>query len=251
MRLALEGRTALVTGAAGKIGHAISKALAEAGADVAVHDRKQNDALSAAAKGVELLGRRSVCVEGDVRDEDAVVRFMQDAIASLGKLDILVNNAGVMTETPLLSLSLNAWKETIDINLTGCFLCSKAAAEHMIGRETGSIINIASQLAYRGGAGLTHYSASKAGILGFTRAAARELADHGVRVNAIAPGPIETDMTARYQNPEWLEAKYAASVLKRLGQPNEVAGSVVFLASDAASLYIGQTLSPNGGGVMP
>ena len=153
MAKALEGRSALVTGAAGKIGRAIAEALAEAGADVAVHDRKQSDGLSAAAKGVDLFGRRSVCVDGDVRDEDAVARFIRDAVVSLGKLDILVNNAGVMTEAPLLGLSLDAWKETIDINLTGCFLCSKAAAEHMIGRGTGTIINIASQLAYRGGVG--------------------------------------------------------------------------------------------------
>ena len=120
----------------------------------------------------------------------------------------------------------------------------------MRARQTGSIVNIASQLAYRGGIGLAHYSAAKAGVLGLTRAAARELAAHGIRVNAVAPGPIETQLVAPYNTPEWLEAKLATSVLKRLGRPSEVAGSVVFLASDAASLYFGQTLSPNGGGVM-
>jgi len=251
MTPALVGRAALVTGAAGDIGRAIAVALAAAGADLAVHDREHGASLAAVAAEIEDLGRRATVVTGDVRDADAVRAFVDTAIGYFGKLDILVNNAGVMTEVPLLALGLAEWKETIDTNLTGCFLCSQAVAGHMIGRKAGAIINIASQLAYRGGVGLTHYSAAKAGILGFTRAAARELAEHGIRVNAVAPGPIDTQLVAPYRTAEWLEAKLAASALKRLGRPDEVAGSVVFLASDAASLYFGQTLSPNGGGVMP
>ena len=247
----LANRTALVTGAAGDIGRAIAVALAAAGADVALHDRAEGAALSGAVDAVAALGRRAVAVAGDVRDAGAVRAFVDRAIAGLGQLDILVNNAGIMTEVPLLDLGLAEWQATLDTNLTGCFLCSQAVAAHMIGRKSGAIVNIASQLAYRGGVGLTHYSAAKAGILGFTRAAARELAPHGVRVNAVAPGPIDTQMLAPYRTAEWLDAKYAGSLLKRLGRPDEVAGSVVFLASDAASLYIGQTLSPNGGGVMP
>ena len=250
MEPVLKGRVALVTGAAGDIGRAIAVALAAAGADVALHDRETGPSLSATAATVEALGRSAVSVTGDVRDAEAVTAFVQAAIAHFGKLDILVNNAGVMTEIPMRSLGLDDWRETIETNLTGCFLCTRAASEHMIARKTGSIINIASQLAYRGGVGLTHYSAAKAGMLGFTRAAARELAEYGIRVNAVAPGPIETTLIAPYRTPEWLETKFAASVLKRLGRPDEVAGSVVFLASDAASLYFGQTLSPNGGGVM-
>jgi 3-oxoacyl-[acyl-carrier protein] reductase len=250
MEPSLKGRTALVTGAAGDIGQAIALALAEAGADVALHDRERTPSISAAADSVAALGRNTIAVTGDVRDHHAVKIFVEGAITHFGKLDILVNNAGVMTEIPLLSLGLHDWQETIDTNLTGCFLCTRAASEHMIGRKTGSIINIASQLAYRGGVGLAHYSAAKAGILGFTRAAARELGPYGIRVNAVAPGPIESKLIAPYKTPEWLKAKFAASVLKRLGRPDEVAGSVVFLASDAASLYFGQTLSPNGGGVM-
>jgi len=247
----LNGKVALVTGAAGDIGRAIAVALARAGADVAVHDLRQGVGLAATGAEVEASATRTITVAGDVRDPAAVKAFMEFAIRHFGRLDILVNNAGVMTETPLRELELDGWKETIDTNLTGCFLCTRSVVDHMIGRRTGAIINMASQLAYRGGAGLTHYSAAKAGIIGFTRAAARELAEHGIRVNAVASGPIETRMLAPYKTPDWLKAKHAASILNRLGQPEEVAGSVVFLASDAASLYIGQTLSPNGGGVMP
>jgi 3-oxoacyl-[acyl-carrier protein] reductase len=168
----------------------------------------------------------------------------------LGWIDILVNNAGIMTEIPLLHLTLEDWSDTLDINLTGYFLCLREVARQMVSRRTGSIVNIASQLAYRGGSGRAQYSIAKAGVLGLTRAAARELADHGVRVNAIAHGPIQTPMIEPYQAPDWVEAKLASSVLKRLGRPEEVAGTLVFLVSDAASLYISQTLSPNGGGVM-
>jgi 3-oxoacyl-[acyl-carrier protein] reductase len=247
----LDGRKSLVTGAAGDIGRAIALALARAGADLALHDRVVDPCLSAVAADVRAIGRRAVMVEGDVRDPRAVNDFVLEAIDGLGGLDILVNNAGIMTEVPMLDLTLEAWRDTIDTNLTGYFLCTKAVAGHLIEKKSGAVINIASQLAYRGGVGLTHYSAAKAGVLGFTRAAARELAPHGIRVNAVAPGPIETKLVAPYQNEGWMQAKLAAGLIDRLGRPEEVASSVVFLASDEASLYFGQTLSPNGGGVMP
>jgi 3-oxoacyl-[acyl-carrier protein] reductase len=246
----LEGRIALVTGAGGGIGHAIAIALAAAGADVAIHDREMSPALAEEAEEIERLGRRALAVTGDVSDENSVAAFVAQTIATLGQEDILVNNAGIMTEIPLLHLTLEDWRQTLDINLTGYFLCLSEVAKHMAAKKTGSIVNVASQLAYRGGIGLAHYSAAKAGVLGLTRAAARELAEHNVRVNAIAPGPIETKMIEPYKTPDWIDAKLAASVLKRFGRPEEVADTVVFLVSDAASLYIGQTLSPNGGGVM-
>jgi 3-oxoacyl-[acyl-carrier protein] reductase len=173
------------------------------------------------------------------------------AAAGLGRLDIVVNNAGIMTETPLLDLSVEEWRRTLDVNLTGCFLVTRAAVPHLTAAGGGAVVNIASQLAYRGGVGLAHYSAAKAGIIGFTRAAARELAPRGIRVNAVAPGPIETAMTAPYATPEWLQAKLAGGLIGRLGKPDEVAATVAFLVSDSALLYLGQTLSPNGGGVMP
>jgi 3-oxoacyl-[acyl-carrier protein] reductase len=246
----LDERRALVTGAAGDIGRAIVLALAQAGADLALHDRSDASRLLATAGSVREMGRRAVIVMGDVRDPAAVSAFVGEAVEGLGGLDILVNNAGIMTEVPMLELSIEAWRDTIDTNLTGYFLCTKAAAPHLMEHGAGAIINIASQLAYRGGIGLTHYSAAKAGVLGFTRAAARELAVHGIRVNAVAPGPIETQLVAPYRTAAWTRAKLEASLLKRLGRPEEVASSVVFLASDDASLYFGQTLSPNAGGVM-
>jgi 3-oxoacyl-[acyl-carrier protein] reductase len=246
----LQGKIALVTGAGGGIGKAIARALAAAGADVVIHDREMSPALAAEAKEIEMFGRRALAVSGDVRDEDSVAAFVARAIDAFGQIDILVNNAGVMTEIPLLHLTLEDWRHTLDINLTGYFLCLREVANHMAARKTGSIVNVASQLAYRGGVGLAHYSAAKAGVLGLTRAAARELAECGIRVNAIAPGPIETKMIEPYKTPDWIETKLAASVLKRFGRPEEVAETVVFLVSDAASLYIGQTLSPNAGGVM-
>ena len=247
----LQGKIALVTGAGGGIGEAIARALAAAGADVAIHGRELSPALSAEVVEIEQFGRRAVAVAGDVRDENGVAAFVAQAIDALGRIDILVNNAGVMTEIPLLHMTLEDWRRTLDINLTGYFLCLREVAKHMAARRTGSIVNVASQLAYRGGVGLAHYSAAKAGVLGLTRAAARELAHCGIRVNAIAPGPIETKMIEPYKTPDWIDAKLAASVLKRCGRPEEVAETVIFLVSDAASLYIGQTLSPNGGGVMP
>jgi 3-oxoacyl-[acyl-carrier protein] reductase len=246
----LVGKRALVTGAAGDIGRAIALALAEAGADLALHDKSEASRLPATAASVHGMGRRAVIVLGDVRDPVAVSTFVGKAVEGLGGLDILVNNAGIMTEIPMLELSVEAWRDTIDTNLTGYFLCTKAVAPYLMEQGAGSIINIASQLAYRGGVGLAHYSAAKAGVLGFTRAAARELASHGIRVNAVAPGPIETQLLAPYQTEAWTRAKLDGSLLKRLGKPEEVASSVVFLASDDSSLYFGQTLSPNGGGVM-
>jgi len=248
--MGLAGKAALVTGAGGDIGRAIARALAQAGADVAAHDRVRDDRLVGTAEVVTQAGRKAVAVSGDVANPDEVVAFVADAAAALGRLDIVVNNAGIMTETPLLDLSIEEWRQTIDVNLTGCFLVTQAAVPYLAAAGGGAVVNIASQLAYRGGVGLAHYSAAKAGIIGFTRAAARELSPRGIRVNAVAPGPIETAMTAPYATPEWLQAKLAGSLIGRLGQPDEVAATVAFLVSDSALLYLGQTLSPNGGGVM-
>jgi 3-oxoacyl-[acyl-carrier protein] reductase len=163
----LQSKITLVTGAGGGIGQTIARALAAAGADVAIHDREMSPAPAAEVVEIEHYGRRAVAVTGDVRDENGVAAFVAQAIDALGHIDIFVNNAGVMTETSvlhsLLHLTLEDWRQTLDINLTGYFLCLREVAKHMAARRTGSIVNVAAQPAYRGGLGLAHYSAAKGG----------------------------------------------------------------------------------------
>ncbi|MCA9863604.1 MAG: SDR family oxidoreductase, partial [Thermomicrobiales bacterium] len=165
--------------------------------------------------------------------------------------DILVNNAGVSGEAFVTEMALAEWNRMIAVNLTGVFLCTQAVLPGMVARQHGAIINIASRAAQLGVPRLAHYAAAKGGVIAFTRSVAREVGEQGVRVNCIAPGPLRTDLIAeRAKDPEWAKAKLAAQVVKRFAEADEVAATAVFLASPASSLYVGQTLSPNGGGVM-
>jgi 3-oxoacyl-[acyl-carrier protein] reductase len=184
----------------------------------------------------------------DVADDDAVAAMVAEALRQLGRIDILVNNAGVTQRKPFLELTLRDWDDLMAVNLRGVFVVTRHVVPVMMRGGGGTIINIASQMAQRGAPQLVHYSASKAGVIGFTKALARELAPT-ISVNAIAPGPVMTDMISE-RSPQWFERMIAELPLHRIGTPEEIAPTAVFLASSDAALYTGQTLGPNGGHVM-
>jgi len=247
----LSGRTALVTGAASGIGAAIAEAYAVAGANVCLADRTVGDDLELVIERCSGLGVQVMNVRVDVSREDDVVRMFSTAEAELGPIDVLVNNAGILTECRVVDMTAITFDEMIAVDLRSVFLCSRAALPSMTEHGFGRIINIASQLGQKGGPGLAHYSAAKAGVIGFTRALAREVGANGITANCIAPGPIETPL-GRGLSDEWTDTLRAGLPLKRFGQPVEVAPTAVLLASDpGGNLYTGQTLGPNSGDVMP
>jgi 3-oxoacyl-[acyl-carrier protein] reductase len=242
----LTDRVALVVGGAGGIGAAIAEAFCIEGATVVVADRSAK----AAQETAQAIGAAG-SVAMDVTAQASVDAAAQEVLATHGRIDILVNSAGILTEAPLIEMSLEQWQQTIDIDLTGIFLTCRAVVPHMVARGQGRVINIASQLGIKGGRGLTHYSAAKAGVLGLTKALALEVAEHGVLVNAIAPGPVHTALLAGITE-EWKAAKQQELPLGRFGVPKEIAPTAVLLASDpGGNLYVGQTLGPNSGDVMP
>lgn len=242
------GKVALVTGAGSGIGEAVAGRLAAEGAALAVNDLDAARA-EAMAERISATGARAIAVVGDVADEDAVAEMFARCAAALGPCDVLVNNAGFAQQAPFEDLSAADFDRMIAVHLRGTFLCCHAAIGPMLAQGQGAIVNIASQLGQIGGIELCHYSAAKAGILGLTKALAREVAPRGVRVNAVAPGPVETPLVAGLSD-EWRAAKAAELPLARFGRPGEVAAAVAFLASDEASLFVGQTLGPNSGDVM-
>jgi NAD(P)-dependent dehydrogenase (short-subunit alcohol dehydrogenase family) len=244
----LEGRIALVTGAASGIGRGIAVAFAREGADIVVADLVAEDAAAVLAEIAE-AGRRGVFVRTDVSDEASVREMARRAIEEFGRVDILVNNAGIFTESLLEEISVEDWDRVVNTNLRGTFLCTRMLIGQMLERGEGRIINIASQLGQIGGTSVPHYVASKAGIIGLTKALAREVAGRGVLVNAIAPGPIETPLLDR-ETEEWRSGKLAELPIKRFGRVDEVTPTAVLLASADGSYYVGQTLGPNGGDVM-
>jgi 3-oxoacyl-[acyl-carrier protein] reductase len=241
----LSGRTALVTGSTRGIGLAIAQALYQAGAKVAVVGRDSERAQSVAAS----LGDRAAGVACDVADGDQVAAAISAAEAALGPADILVNNAGLARDNILLRLSDQDWDAVLDANLKGAFHTTRAVIKGMMKRRAGRIINISSVVGLTGNKGQANYAASKAGLIGFTKSVAKEYASRNILVNCVAPGFIETDMTAS------LPAEARASLLEeialgRLGRPEDVAGTVLFLASDLAAYITGQVLVVDGGMVI-
>lgn len=245
----LEGKVALVTGASRGIGKAIALLLAENGADVAVNFAGSTAAAEAVAAEIEKMGRKAILVQGDVSQTEVCAAMMDKVVKELGRIDILVNNAGITRDTLLLRMKEEDWDAVLNTNLKGVFNCTKAAVKYMAKQRSGTIVNISSVVALMGNAGQANYAAAKAGILGFTRSVAKEMAARGIRVNAVTPGFIKTDMTSVL--PEKVVAAMEASIpLARLGEPEDIAKAVLFLVSDNAAYITGQTLHVDGGMVM-
>ena len=244
----LEGKVALVTGAARGIGRAIAESLASEGADIALCDLKE-EWLSDAADAVKASGRKAICVGADVSDSQAVGEAVGRTLEEFGKLDVLVNNAGITKDTLLIRMGEEDWDSVLAVNLKGAFLFTKAVAKPMMKQRSGAIVNIASIIGLIGNAGQCNYAASKAGLIALTKSSAKELAARNVRVNAVAPGFIESKMTESL--PEDVRSKMLDAIpLKRFGSPCDVARAVLFLAGDESSYMTGQVLTVSGGMVM-
>lgn len=244
----LEGKVALVTGAARGIGRAIAESLASEGADIALCDLKE-EWLSDAADAVKASGRKAICVGADVSDSQAVGEAVGRTLEEFGKLDVLVNNAGITKDTLLIRMGEEDWDSVLAVNLKGAFLFTKAVAKPMMKQRSGAIVNIASIIGLIGNAGQCNYAASKAGLIALTKSSAKELAARNVRVNAVAPGFIESKMTESL--PEDVRSKMLDAIpLKRFGSPSDVARAVLFLAGDESSYMTGQVLTVSGGMVM-
>ena len=245
----LEGKVAVVTGAASGIGHGIAAAFAREGADVAVVDQVGPEQAAGVLGEIGAAGRRGLFVRCDVSDEAAVRAMAEQVQAGLGPVGILVNNAGIFTQSLLEDMPVADWDRVLNVNLRAVFLCTRVLIGPMLAQGWGRIINIASQLGQIGGIEAVHYSASKAGVIGLTKALAREVSHRGVLVNAIAPGPIQTPLLDG-QTEEWRSAKLAELPMRRFGTVAEVTPTAVLLASSDGDYYAGQTLGPNGGDVM-
>jgi 3-oxoacyl-[acyl-carrier protein] reductase len=244
----LDGRVAIVTGAASGIGRGIAEAFAEEGAAVAVADRNEEGARQV-ADAIAGGGGRAVAVTVDVTDEGQIAALVDRVLAELGGIDILVNNAGIDTVSTLVDMPLAMWQQMLDVNLTSLYLVTRAVLPTMIAKRSGRIINMGSQLGLEGTDRMVHYCAAKAGVHGFTKALAYELAPHNINVNAIAPGPIHTPLLDTIPQ-DWLDKKKASIPLGRFGRVEEVTPTAVLLASDGGSYYTGATLNVSGGDVM-
>ncbi|MEV3674571.1 3-oxoacyl-[acyl-carrier-protein] reductase [Paenibacillus larvae] len=242
----LTGKVALVTGASRGIGRAIALCLAEAGADVAVNYAGNEQAAAEVVQQIEAMGRKAAMMRADVSKAQEADQLVKDTLEQLGKLDILVNNAGITRDNLIMRMKEEEFDTVIATNLKGVFNCVKAATRPMMKQRSGRIINISSVVGVLGNPGQANYVAAKAGVIGLTKAAARELASRGITVNAVAPGFIETDMTD--QLPEDVKAKMLEDIpLAKLGQPEDVAKTVLFLASADSSYMTGQTFHVDGG----
>jgi 3-oxoacyl-[acyl-carrier protein] reductase len=244
----LKGKVSIVTGAGRGIGKTIGEYLADAGADVVVLDVMEDEAKATAAE-LAAKGVRSEAFKVDVSKYDQVEKVVDEIVEKFGRVDVLVNNAGITRDNLLLRMSDEEWDAVLAVNLKGTFNMIRAVGRHMLTQRSGSIINLASVSGIAGNAGQANYSASKAGVIGLTKTAAREFAKRNIRVNAVAPGFIDTKMTQVLPEPVKQKAK-DNTPLGRFGLPSDVAGAVLFFASDLATFVTGQVLNVDGGMVM-
>lgn len=239
-------KIALITGATRGIGKQIALTLAQNGYDIAINYRKENEALKETKKEIEQKGVKCLTVQGDVSNFEDCESFVKEIIEEYGKIDVLVNNAGITKDTLLMRMKKEDFEDVIDTNLVGTFNVTKNVITHMLKARSGRIINISSVVGVAGNAGQTNYSASKAGIIGFTKSLAKEVASRGILVNAVAPGFIETDMTDVLK--EDIKEEIAKSIpLKRIGTTQDVANLVKFLAGEDSSYITGQVINVDGG----
>jgi len=242
----LSNKIAIVTGSGRGIGGAIALKLAEVGATVVVNDIGDAEPLEAVAQEIRAMGRQSLPILADVSSSSDVARLVAEAIAAYGKIDILVNNAGIARDQLVLRMSEEDWDKVLDVDLKSVFLCTKAVLRHMVKQRWGRIISIASVVGIVGNPGQANYASAKAGIIGFTRTVAKEVASHSITVNAIAPGFIDTEMTQRLKE-EWKQEIKRLIPLGCFGSPRDVAEAVAFLASEEARYITGQVLGVDGG----
>ncbi|MBN3959528.1 3-oxoacyl-[acyl-carrier-protein] reductase [Nostoc sp. NMS8] len=244
----LQDKVAIITGASRGIGRAIAIELASQGAIAVVNYASSSAAAEAVVAEIIAAGGQAIAIQADVSKSDQVDALIKTVTEKFSRVDILVNNAGITRDNLLLRLKTEDWQAVIDLNLTGVFLCTRAISKIMLKQRSGRIINITSVAGLMGNPGQSNYSAAKAGVIGFTKSVAKELATRGITVNAVAPGFITTDMTSDLNNPEDI-LKYIP--LGRFGQPEEIAGMVRFLAADPAAAYVtGQVFNVDGGMVM-
>ena len=241
----LTGKVALVTGGAQGIGKVVALLFAQNGADLVISDINLEKA-EETAKEIESIGRKAMAIKVDVANFDDVNRMTQAVIERFGHIDILINNAGITRDKLILRMTEEDWDAVLNINLKGTFNCTKVVVRHMAKQRSGKIVNIASVVGEMGNAGQANYAASKAGVIGFTKTIAREFAQRGINVNAIAPGYIQTPMTDAL--PEKVKEELKRLIpMERLGQPEDVAQAVLFFVSEASSYITGQVLNVNGG----
>jgi 3-oxoacyl-[acyl-carrier protein] reductase len=245
----LTGRTALVTGGSRGIGRAIAIRLATQGADVAFTYKGNADAAAETVAAIEALGRKALAIQGDASEEDVADRVVKAVLEAFGKLDILVNNAGVTRDDLIMRMSIEHWREVLETNLFGAFYMIKAVTRPMLKARSGRIINITSVSGQAGQMGQANYSSAKAGLIGLTKATARELASRSITCNAVAPGFVDTELTRDLPEP-LKEQLRAATPLGRFGETEEIASAVAFLVSDEAAFITGQVLAVDGGLVM-
>ena len=245
----LDGKIALVTGASRGIGRAIAIELAREGATVAINYAGNKTAAEEVQNIITEMGGKAMIIQADVSDENSAMNMVEEVIKEFGGIDILVNNAGITRDGLFIRMKEDDWNAVINTNLTGIFNCTKVAAKYMMKKRSGKITNMSSVSGIMGNAGQTNYAAAKAGVIGFTKSLAREMASRGITVNAVAPGFIATDMTAAM--PEKAQEHVLASIpLGKMGEPKDIANAVLFLASDKASYITGQVIHVDGGMVM-